>query len=90
MKYEGHVSTGMYSYIGFTDAETPEEAAQAYREIEDAFKPKPANGLPDKEWRTLLDQTLKGPIVGDPGILDELNPLQRFCVNEIKKAKKRA
>lgn len=89
MTYEGHVSTGMYSYIGFTGVGSAEEAARVYREIEEAFKPQ-AIGMSDTEFRAIYDKVALGqPIQDDPGILEKMNPLQRFATNEAKKHYKR-
>lgn len=90
LKYEGHVSTGMYSYIGFTDAATPEEAARAYREIEGAMKPTPINALPKKEFDEVLDNYLTtGQIPNGADLYAQMSPLQQEVLQIIKRSKKR-
>ena len=43
-----------------------------------------------KEWHELVDDYLAtGKMTGDPGLLDTLDPYQRFWVNETKKSIKR-
>ena len=46
--------------------------------------------LPPKEWREFLDAFLSGKTIScDPGILEEMDEFQKYCVNEIKKSYQR-
>lgn len=90
MKYEGHVSTGMYSYIGFTEAETPEQAAAVYREIEESMKPRPVNELPKKEFDEVLDIYIEtGKIPNGADLYAQMSPAQVNIIQAIKRSKKR-
>lgn len=61
-----------------------------YKEIQESVKPQPISDINSKEWIELYDTVSKGEaIVGDPGVLSQLNPLQKFALNEAKKFVKR-
>ena len=86
-----HFQTDPFSYIGCEIEGSVEDAVQTYTEIRDAWLRtlQPA-GLPDKDFRELYDKVAKGEAVqGDPGIIEQLNPFQRFALNESKKFVKR-
>lgn len=88
-KYTSHVPVEQYGYIGVELEGTPDEAVEAYREIQALIKVQP-KGLSDNDFRKLYDDVAAGsPVVGDPGMLEQLNPYQRFALNEAKKFVKR-
>lgn len=79
----------MYAYIEAEYEGDAEGAVAAYRELTEAVKVQP-KGLPDKDFRELYDKVASGvPVQGDPGVIEQLNPQQRFALNEIKKYLKR-
>lgn len=86
-----HVPVEQYGFIGITDFEgSVEDAVQKYKEIQEAVKPQPISDVTSKEWIELYDKVAAGiPIQGDPGVLSQLNPFQRFALNEAKKRVKR-
>ena len=85
-----HVPVEMYGFISCTLEGSVEEAVEAYRAIAAAVKPQPISDINSKEWLELYSTVASGkPYQGDPGILDSLNPLQRFAINEAKKFIKR-
>lgn len=89
MKYTLHVPVEQYGFIGADLEGSAEEAVRAYREIGDLVKVQP-KGMPDNEFRALYDKVASGtPVNGDPGIIEQLNPQQRFALNECKKYVKR-
>lgn len=83
-----HVPVEQY---GFLEAEVEvqrdiswEESAAIYTAIGNAFKPKPINSLPEKEWRKFLERVL----LGEPNHINEFeqcSPDQKRTINEIKK-----
>lgn len=88
-QYEMHVPVEQYGFISCHIEGTVEEAVEAYREIQEQVKVQP-KGLSDSEFRELYDKVAKGvPVNGDPGIIEQLNPHQRFALNEVKKFIKR-
>jgi hypothetical protein len=46
--------------------------------------------MSDTDWRKFLDELLGGKgLRFDPGILKILNPLQKFCYDEVRKGRAR-
>jgi len=77
-----------YAYIEPTVEGTPEEIVDAYYTFTDAVKNK--EGLPRNEFNEIFDLVVQGkPIAGDPGILEQMSPAQRWGINEAKKSYKR-
>jgi len=90
IKYEGHVPVEMYGYIGFSEAETPEQALDAYRAIQDVVKPRPTNELPKKEFDEVLDIYLTtGQIPNGADLYEKMSPEQQGLIQAIKRSKKR-
>lgn len=88
-EWDAHISTGMYSFLGFSGFKgTLEEALAKYREVEESTKPRPVNELPQKEWRDWLDKYIKGESV-DSDSYSKMSPNQVMVVQEIKKSKAR-
>jgi hypothetical protein len=82
-------TTEQYAYIEAELDCTPEEAVQTYHNLTNLVKGVPA-GLSDAEFRALYDAVASGtPVQGDPGIIEQLSPNQRFALNEAKKFIKR-
>lgn len=83
-KAELRIPTEMYSFLNISVEETPEEIVRLYREFTELVKVQP-KGISDKDFRELYDKVAKGePVQGDPGIIEELNPQQRFALNQAK------
>lgn len=90
MKYLCHVPTETYGFISVELEGTAEEAATAYREVAEAMKPKPVNQIPNNQFNEIYDLVSMGkPIADDPGILEQMSPIQRTALNEAKKGFKR-
>lgn len=86
MKYLAHVPTEQYGFISIEVEGTAEEAVQAYKELQEAFKG--GSGLPTKEFNAWLDSYLEGK----PGSVNEweqMSTVQKLVINEIKKSRKR-
>lgn len=91
MKYLAHVPVESFGFISVEVEGSAEQAVAAYREITEAVKVQP-KGLSESEFRALYDLVASGqPVNGDPGIIDKLNPQQRFALtcakNFIKRTK---
>lgn len=90
MKYLCHVPTEQYGFTSVEVEGTAEDAAKAYRELADAFKPKPVNEMPARDFQAILDDLLEDQsIAGDPGSLELMSPVQQRVIQEIKKSFKR-
>lgn len=86
MKHTFHIATGQYEFLEQEFEGTTEEAVEAYKELQGAWKG--GEGLPQKEWNEWLDSYL----AGKPGSIDDWNQMSDFqkqVVNEIKKSRKR-
>ena len=87
MKYTGQISTGQFEYLAFEmDGGTAEGAVEAYKDLQEAWKPKV--GLGDKEYNAFIDRML----MGETNHVEEYNvmsPEQQKCVQTIKRALKR-
>ena len=90
IKYDGHVPVEMYGFIGFSEAETPEQALEAYKAIQEVVKPRPVNELPKKEFNEVLDIYLKTEQIPDGADLyEKMSPAQQDLIQAIKRSKKR-
>lgn len=93
MKYTGHVSVGQYEFIGFELEGSAEDAIEAFKELKKKWRGSlspPGPGLPEPEWRKLLDEyTSTGFVVNGGNVWELLDEKQRHVINEIKKSKKR-
>ncbi len=95
MKYTGHITTGQYEFLEFEkEFLTPDEAVQAYKELKRAYSgtpaPPPGPGLPEGQWRALVDEFLTtGKVANGGDCWEELDDRQRWMCNEIKKSIKR-
>ena len=87
MKYTLHVPVEQYGFIQVDDIETREQAVAEYKMVNADFQ---SQGLPEEDWKAILDDLLEDQsISGDPGSLELMSPAQRYVVNEIKKSFKR-
>jgi hypothetical protein len=90
MKYTGHVPTEQYGFISVElEADGPEEAVQAYKALQDAFKG--GTGLSTKEWCLFIDCYVSTGKPPDNGLelWENMDDRQRWMINEIKKCIKR-
>lgn len=79
----------MYAYIEAEYEGDAEGAVAEYRHLTELVRVQPTI-VSDAEYRALYDQVASGkPVQGDPGIIEQLNPQQRFALNEAKKFNKR-
>lgn len=86
-KYTSHVPTEQYGYLSVETEGTAQDAVDAYKELQEAWKGGTGEGLPLKEWCTLRNKYLEtGVMEGDPGDLKKLSKAQAWWVNETKKA----
>ena len=85
--HEMHVPVEQYGFISLTiDGATTEQAVAAYREISDAVKVQPV-GLPKKEFEEIIDLMIeREPIQQDPGILEGMNPAQKYILDFVRKS----
>lgn len=83
--YEMHVPVEQYGFISCEImGATAEEAVAEYRTISELVKVQP-KGLSDADFRALYDKVARGEAIqGDPGIIEQLNPQQRFALNQAK------
>lgn len=83
------ISTEMYAYVEIEDYVslefTEEQIAQQYEEYSKAFRPKPKNELPRKEWNQLLDNYLHGKGFAAE-VFEKLSPFQADLIHELDKA----
>ncbi len=92
MKITHRIATEMYEFVEVSIEASDEMSAErieiAHRELKDAFKPKPINQLPEKEWRIFLEKVM----LNEPNHIDQYekcSPEQKKTINEIKKTLKR-
>lgn len=83
-----HLPTGDFAFIEQELFCTPEEAVEAFKALQRAYKPEAGEGLTPKEWNTVLDGYLnEGTMNAD--IYASMNAQQQFVIQEIKKSSKR-
>jgi len=88
-EYEVHVPVEQYGFISATIKGFAHDAAKEYHEIKHSIGF--GDGMPEHEFRKYYDLVASGTAInGDPGILEQMNAVQRFAINEIKKYIKRA
>ena len=88
MKYEAHIQTGPFSFIGFTDLEgTAEEAAQAYRGLEPSLSTgNYGPGIDKKDFNKFIDDMLgRQGIPNGADLYAQMNSIQQFTVQELKR-----
>lgn len=86
MKYESHVPVEQYGYIA-VETDTAEEAVNEYNRIKKMFS---SPGIPEPQWRDLLDEYLStGKVTNGGEFWEDMSELQRAVINEIKKSIKR-
>lgn len=86
MKYEAHINTGEFSYIGYSLEGTAEDAVRAYKELETLYKIGNA-GMPKKEFEEIIELMIaREPIQNDPGILESLNTAQKWALDIVRRA----
>lgn len=88
MRVTHRISTGQFEYVEVTqeipETTTPEIIVEVQEGLVEAFKPKPINSLPEKEWKRFIERILQG----EPNHIDELekcSPTQKTVINEIKR-----
>lgn len=87
MKYTLHVPVEQYGFIQVDDIDTREQAVAEYKMVNADFQ---NQGLPEEEWRAILDDLLEDQSInGDPGSVELMSPAQRWLINECKKSFKR-
>lgn len=93
MKYTLHVPVEQYGFIQVDDIESRTQAINEYKMIRADFVDVDYHenpGLPEADWKAILDDLLEDQSIdGDPGIVETMNPAQRYVINEIKKSFKR-
>lgn len=89
MKYALRLPTDTYAYIeARVDVETPQEAVEAYKELQRAWKGESGSGLNATQWNAWIDSYLQGK-AGSIDEWSEMDDFQKKCINEIKKSMKR-
>lgn len=87
MKHTLTIKTDDFSKV---DSEFEGTADEAIVEAKRLFAFANSPGLSEPDWRAVLDDLIDdASIKGDPGMIDNMNPAQRWCINEIKKSFKR-
>lgn len=78
-----------YAFIEYEFEGSIEEATVEYHRLT-AIAKDGNSGLAEPEWRAVLDDLLDdGSIQGDPGMMEQMNPAQKWLINEVKKSYKR-
>lgn len=93
MKVTFRISPGpQYEYVEIEreleDGASYTRIAEVYAEIGEAFKPRPINELPPKEWDTFLENWLLGES-NHTETIEKLSPVQKATYNVLKRAKSR-
>ncbi len=92
MKIDLHVPVEQYGFVNVNFETESDDYAniskEAYDAVADAFKVRPENILPTDEWNDFISKQLKGEKL-DVNVWEQMSPQQKWCVNEIKKAKNR-
>lgn len=87
MKHILTTKTGDFCKVDTEFEGTAEEAVIESKRLI-AFAETP--GLSPDEWQPVLDDLLDDKsIKGDPGMIEQMNPAQRWLINEVKKSYKR-
>lgn len=87
-KYILRVPTNeQYAYVEESFEGSAEEAVEAYRSLTKLVKG--GEGLPDSEWRDVLDNYLYGSEHMEAEQYIAMNPDQQKVIQEIKKSRKR-
>lgn len=77
-----------YAYIEVQVEGDEQEIVSQYQKLTIAAQE--GFGLEEARWQPLLDEFIsKKKIMGDPGIMEEMNGEQKRIINEIKKSYKR-
>jgi hypothetical protein len=95
MKTTYHIPTEQYGFIEVevdkieeTTQEALKTAVEGYKRISEAYNG--GFGLEPKEFNRVYDSFLtNGEIVGDPGIIEQMDLGQQRSINDLKKAVKR-
>ena len=88
MKYTIHVPVEKYGFIQVDDVPSREEAVLEYKRVAKDFTD--GAGVPDAEWREILDEYLtSGKLQNGGDFYENLSLAQKFVLNEIKKSNKR-
>lgn len=82
MKYEAHIKTGDYSFLGFELEGTVEEAVQAYRDLERAYNGGAGVGI--KKLAEIIHEYCKTGNIADGGGYD-FSSNESLLLNELKK-----
>lgn len=92
MKYLAHVPTEQYGFISVEVEGIAEDATEAYRGLQEAWKPRQdGTGVPLKEFNSFLDSFLNTSHAPDGGleVWERMSTQQKVIVNEVKKALRR-
>ena len=93
MKITYRIPTEMYAYVEVEQEvkeATDSEIAEKYRHLTDAFRPMPANSLPDKEFNSFIDEMLKTKkIVNGQEAYEKMSPQQKDIIQSVKRSFKR-
>ena len=82
-----HIATGEFCFAEVPFEGTADEAVIEAKRLQGVIN---TPGLAEPEWRAVLDDLLDdGSIQGDPGMLETMNPAQKWLINEVKKSYKR-
>jgi len=75
-----------FSFIEFEFEGTPEGAMEEYRRLTIAVKEE-KEGLSKKEFEEIMDLMIeREPIQQDPGILEGMNPAQKYIFDFVRKS----
>lgn len=92
MKVHYRIPTEQYAYVEVQKEYQVDPSAETikdhYTELADAFKVKPSNSLPPKEWNAALDRYLNDG-TGETATYLAMSPEQQRVIQEIKRAFKR-
>lgn len=87
MKYEGHIKTGDYEYLQFELEGTAEEAVEAYRSLQEAWKG--GKGLGMKEFAKIVLEYCKTGAIVNGGDKD-FSSNEKLLLGELKKIIRRS
>lgn len=83
-KYTGQISTGQYEFLNFEIEGTAQDAVEAYKELQTAWKG--GEGVSSKDFNAFLDTYISTGKPGELEVWENMTDQQKIIVNEVKKS----